>query len=167
MTKVRQTVEDAENLCIFFQKDTNAIDSCFHNTTSHRGFKMAALSNEEHRIIHSEAPRFLSRIELETAARIARQAAQMGFLAAVKAMEESPVAASDVHRFFPNLNGSKAQPGQWVVTITDADQVLVTRRLEPGAEPLTVRGYQQVLRSCARTLLDLAGVAPRVRRRLQ
>ena len=59
------------------------------------------LSFATHRIFHSEVWRFVSRIELETAARFARQAAQIGFLAAVKAMEEDPIAASDMHRFFP------------------------------------------------------------------
>jgi hypothetical protein len=119
---------------------------------------MSILSNEEHRIIHSEAKGYLSRIELETAARIARRAAQIGFLAAVKAMEENSVTASDVHRFFPNLNESNAQPGQWVVAVTDTDQLLVSRRVEPGEEPLSARGYQQVLRNCARTLLEMAGI---------
>jgi len=119
---------------------------------------MTTLSNDEQRIIHSEAQRLLSRLELETAARIARRAAQIGFLTAVKAMEEMSIVASDVSRFFPNLHDSVAQPSHWAVTVTDADQLLVSRQIERKAEPLSILGQQQVLRNCARTLLELAGV---------
>jgi hypothetical protein len=49
---------------------------------------MTEISDTEQRIIHAESQRFLSRLELETAARIARRAAQIGFLAAVDAMKE-------------------------------------------------------------------------------
>jgi hypothetical protein len=139
---------------------------------------MTEISDTEQRIIHAESQRFLSRLELETAARIARRAAQIGFLAAVDAMKEGPVTASDVHRFFPDLDGSSAQPspGHWAVTVNDADQVFVSQSVERHSElPSDLELRQRLLRNCAQLLLDLAcgtadndgSLQPEARRRCQ
>ncbi|MEW6342997.1 MAG: hypothetical protein AB1704_20240 [Pseudomonadota bacterium] len=115
---------------------------------------MSTISDEEQRIIHSEATRFLSRLELETAARIARSAAQLGFLTAT--MANKPVNPSDVQQFFPDLDKSNSQPGQWGVTVT-ANQVVVSLQVDPRADELPPLLYQELLRSCARALFALAG----------
>jgi hypothetical protein len=74
-------------------------------------------------------------------------------------MKEGPVTASDVHRFFPDLDGSSAEPsqGHWAVTVNDADQVVVSQRVERHPElPSDLELRQRLLRSCAQLLLDLA-----------
>jgi hypothetical protein len=115
---------------------------------------MSTVSDEEQRIIHSEAACFLSRLELDTAARIARRAAQLGFLTA--AMANKQVHPSDVHQFFPDLDKSSSQSGQWGVSVT-AEQVLVSLQADQRAEGLSPLEDQQLLRSCARALFALAG----------
>lgn len=115
---------------------------------------MCTVSDEEQRIINSEAARFLSRLELETAARIARRAAQLGFLTAATATK--PVEPADVHQFFPDLDKLNSQPRQWGISVT-ADQVLVSMQANHSTEGLSPLEYQQFLRSCARALFALAG----------